>query len=97
TYPPVILKVEAVIGVYRKVGRALLGVAVTRDISQHDIRQRDAARVGNGRPVALQTAGAAEREAQPRVGDIVLNVVHPQPFIPELKGMRAPQLCEILV
>src|SRR5438046_10005657 len=43
-YSPVVLEIEAVIGVYRKVGLSLLGVAVAGDVSQHDIRQRDSSR-----------------------------------------------------
>jgi len=38
----------------------------------------------------------AESERQPRVADIVLNAVLPQPFIPELDGMRPLDLGEVL-
>src|ERR1044071_7536722 len=96
-YPPVVLKIETVIGVYREIGLSLLGIAVTRDVAEHDIRQSDAARVGNTRPVGLEAVGSAEIESQPRVRDIVLNVIHPQPFITELEGMSAPDLGEVLV
>src|ERR1017187_10354090 len=55
--PPVILEIEAVDGGYGKRAGALLGVAVLRDVAQHQRRDADAARVGDGLPVALEPGG----------------------------------------
>src|SRR5215472_3354949 len=97
TDSPVVLEVAAVVGIYRKVGCALLGVRVAVHISQHDIRQRDATGVREAVTVALQSVGAAEGKGQSRVGDIVVNVVLPQPFIPKLEGMSSNYFGEVLV
>src|SRR5207302_1684884 len=41
TNPPIVLEIEAVVGVDRKIGLSLLVITVAGDVSEHDIRQRD--------------------------------------------------------
>ena len=65
--PPVVLEIEAVVRVYRKQCCALLGVAVTGHVPEHDVRQRNAAGIGDGQFRWVQCPWLHRFEALPEL------------------------------